>query len=121
LRAGQDIPVAQTSPESSAAGDAISTKHGLSFALGKGDLTATLDETLAKPTPPPIDWPVNADFEAGFADHASGVAANIAARQNGVAGLSIVLGVSRPEEVWAIVTAVAPRVCQCQSQRSSWS
>lgn len=69
-----------------------STSHGLALALGKGDLTATLDETLANlhALVAATDLPVNADFEAGFSDDAEGVARNVAlAAETGVAGLSI--------------------------------
>ncbi|MFD2249566.1 2-methylisocitrate lyase-like PEP mutase family enzyme [Pseudochelatococcus lubricantis] len=69
-----------------------STSHGLALTLGKGDLTATLDDTLAnlRALVTATDLPVNADFEAGFADDATGVAANAAqAAEAGVAGLSI--------------------------------
>lgn len=69
-----------------------STSHGLSLALGKGDLTATVDETIAnlRELVAATDLPVNADFEAGFAADAAGVAANVTrAAEAGVAGLSI--------------------------------
>lgn len=69
-----------------------STSSGLSLALGKNDLTATVEETLAnlRDLVAATDLPVNADFEAGFAGDAAGVAANVArAAEAGVAGLSI--------------------------------
>lgn len=69
-----------------------STSHGLSLTLGKGDLTATVDETLAnlRSLVAATDLPINADYEAGFADDATDVAANVKrAAEAGVAGLSI--------------------------------
>lgn len=69
-----------------------STSHGLALTLGKGDLTATVEDTLANlgELVAATDLPVNADFEAGFADDAAGVAANVTlAAEAGVAGLSI--------------------------------
>lgn len=55
-------------------------------------MTATVDDTLAnlRTLVAATDLPVNADFEAGFADDAAGVAANVRrAAEAGVAGLSI--------------------------------
>jgi 2-methylisocitrate lyase-like PEP mutase family enzyme len=69
-----------------------STSHGLSLALGKSDLSATVDETLAnlRTLVMASDLPVNADFEAGFAGDAAGVATNVKrAADVGVCGLSI--------------------------------
>jgi 2-methylisocitrate lyase-like PEP mutase family enzyme len=69
-----------------------STSHGLSLTLGKSALSATLEETLANvhTLVNATDLPVNADFEAGFASDAAGVAANVRrAAEVGVAGLSI--------------------------------
>lgn len=69
-----------------------STSHGLALTLGKGDLTATLDDTLVNLSAlvEATDLPVNADFEAGFAEDAAGVARNVTlAAEVGVAGLSI--------------------------------
>lgn len=69
-----------------------STSHGLALLLGKDDLSATLDETLnnLRDLVAATDLPVNADFEAGFADDAEGVAANVTrAVETGIAGLSI--------------------------------
>jgi 2-methylisocitrate lyase-like PEP mutase family enzyme len=56
-----------------------STSHGLSLALGKNDLSASVDETLANlgTLVGASDLPVNADFEAGFSSDAAGVAANV--------------------------------------------
>jgi len=69
-----------------------STSHGLSLALGKGDLTANVDETIAnlRDLVAATDLPVNADFEAGFADDAAGVGRNVRkAAETGIAALSI--------------------------------
>jgi 2-methylisocitrate lyase-like PEP mutase family enzyme len=69
-----------------------STSHGLSLALGKSDLSATLEETLANLwiLVGATDLPVNADFESGFADDPAGVATSVKrAAVTGVAGLSI--------------------------------
>lgn len=69
-----------------------STSHGLALTLGKRDLTATVEDTLANlgELVAATDLPVNADFEAGFAEDAAGVAANVTlAAEAGVAGLSI--------------------------------
>jgi 2-methylisocitrate lyase-like PEP mutase family enzyme len=69
-----------------------STSAGAAWALGRADGEMGLEEVLdhlrfmAKAT----DLPLNADFEAGFADTPEGVAANVArCVQTGVAGLSI--------------------------------
>lgn len=69
-----------------------STSHGLSLLLGKGDLTANVDETIAnlRDLVAATDLPVNADFEAGFADDAAGVGHNVRkAAGTGIAALSI--------------------------------
>ena len=69
-----------------------STSHGLSLTLGKSDLSATLEDTLAnlRTLVGATDLPVNADFEAGFASDPAGVGANVKrAAEAGVAGLSI--------------------------------
>lgn len=69
-----------------------STSHGLSLALGKGDLTANVDETIAnlRDLVAATDLPANADFEAGFADDAAGVGRNARkAAETGIAALSI--------------------------------
>lgn len=69
-----------------------STSAGAAWALGKADGQMSLEEVLdhlrfmAEVT----DLPLNADFEAGFADTPDGVAANVArCVETGVAGLSI--------------------------------
>lgn len=69
-----------------------STSHGLSLALGKGDLTASVDETIdnLRDLVAATDLPVNADFEAGFADDAADVGRNVRkAAETGIAALSI--------------------------------
>lgn len=69
-----------------------STSAGAAWALGKADGAMTLDAVLdhLRFLVGVTDLPVNADFEAGFADSADGVAANVArCIETGVAGLSI--------------------------------
>ena len=69
-----------------------STSAGAAWALGKADGEMTLDEVLEhlRFLVNATDLPVNADFEAGFADTPDGVAANVArCVETGVAGLSI--------------------------------
>ena len=69
-----------------------STSAGAAWSLGKGDGELTLDEVLAhlRTLCAATDLPVNADFEAGFADSPEGVAANVAlAIDTGIAGVSI--------------------------------
>ncbi len=69
-----------------------STSAGAAWALGKEDGELTLDEALAhlRMLCAGADLPVNADFEAGFADDPEGVATNVAlAVDTGVAGVSI--------------------------------
>ena len=69
-----------------------STSAGLAWSIGKPDNKVTRDEVLAHLSAlcAATDLPVNADFEAGFADDPEGVAANVKlAAETGVAGLSI--------------------------------
>ena len=69
-----------------------STSAGAAWALGVDDGAMSLDEVLAHLAflVGVTDLPVNADFEAGFADTPEGVAANVArCVATGVAGLSI--------------------------------
>lgn len=69
-----------------------STSAGFAWTLGRDDGEVTRDELLAhlRVLNAATDLPVNADFEAGFADDPDGVAANVAlAVDAGVAGLSI--------------------------------
>jgi 2-methylisocitrate lyase-like PEP mutase family enzyme len=69
-----------------------STSAGAAWALGKADGEMTLDEVLdhLRFLCGVTDLPVNADFEAAFADTTEGVGANVArCIETGVAGLSI--------------------------------
>ncbi len=69
-----------------------STSAGAAWALGKADGEMALDEVLEhlRFLVDVTDLPVNADFEAGFADTLDGMAANVArCAETGVAGLSI--------------------------------
>jgi 2-methylisocitrate lyase-like PEP mutase family enzyme len=69
-----------------------SSSAAAAWALGKSDGQITLDEALAhlRMLSAATDLPVNADFEAGFADEPHGVARNVTlAVGTGVAGLSI--------------------------------
>lgn len=69
-----------------------STSAGLAWAFGREDGELTRDEVLAhlRTLCDSTDLPVNADFEAGFADSPEEVAANVRlAVETGVAGLSI--------------------------------
>ncbi len=69
-----------------------STSAGAAWALGKADGEMTVEEVLnhLRFLVGVTDLPVNADFEAGFADTPEGVAANVArCVDTGVAGLSI--------------------------------
>ncbi|QBR93606.1 isocitrate lyase/PEP mutase family protein [Nocardioides euryhalodurans] len=68
------------------------TSAGLAWTLGVTDTEVTVDQTLAhlRVVADVVRVPVNADFQAGFADSPSGVAANVArAVDTGIAGLSI--------------------------------
>ncbi|MBR0684287.1 isocitrate lyase/phosphoenolpyruvate mutase family protein [Bradyrhizobium manausense] len=69
-----------------------STSAGLAWSLGRDDGQVTRDEVLAhlRVLVNATDLPVNADFEAGFADRPEEVAANVRlAVDTGIAGLSI--------------------------------
>ena len=69
-----------------------STSAGAAWALGKDDGEMSVDEVLdhLRFLVNVTDLPVNADFEAGFADTADGVAENVTrCIATGVAGLSI--------------------------------
>jgi 2-methylisocitrate lyase-like PEP mutase family enzyme len=69
-----------------------STSAGYAWSLGRRDGELTLDEVLEhlRTLCAATDLPVNADFEAGFADQPDGVAASVRlAVETGVAGLSI--------------------------------
>jgi len=69
-----------------------STSAGAAWALGKADGEMSVDEVLdhLRFLCGVTELPVNADFEAGFADTAEGVGINVArCIETGVAGLSI--------------------------------
>ena len=69
-----------------------STSAGFAWTIGRDDGGVTRDEVLGhlKDLCAATDLPVNADFEAGFADEPEGVAENVAlAVDTGVAALSI--------------------------------
>lgn len=69
-----------------------STSSGMAWALGREDGEVSRDEVLnhLRTLCDSTDLPVNADFEAGFADRPEDVAANVRlAVDTGVAGLSI--------------------------------
>jgi 2-methylisocitrate lyase-like PEP mutase family enzyme len=69
-----------------------STSAGAAWAMGKADGEMTVDEVLdhLRTLVGATGLPVNADFEAGFAETADGVARNVArCVETGVAGLSI--------------------------------
>jgi len=69
-----------------------STSAGMAWAWGRADGEATVDEVLdhLSMLSAVSDLPLNADFEAGFADTPQGVGANVArCIETGVAGLSI--------------------------------
>ena len=69
-----------------------STSAGFAWTLGREDGEVTRDELLAhlRDLNAATDLPVNADFEAGFADDPETVAKNVTlAIETGVAGLSI--------------------------------
>jgi 2-methylisocitrate lyase-like PEP mutase family enzyme len=69
-----------------------STSAGAAWTIGKEDGEQTLDEVLdhLRMLSAATDLPVNADFEAGFADSPEGVAANVTrAVDTGIAGVSI--------------------------------
>lgn len=69
-----------------------STSSGAAWALGREDGEMSLEEVLShlRTLCDATDLPVNADFEAGFADDPEGVARNVGrAIETGVAGLSI--------------------------------
>ena len=69
-----------------------STSAGAAWALGRNDGELSLDEVLEhlRLLCAVTNLPVNADFEAAFADEPEGVATNVAlALDTGIAGLSI--------------------------------
>jgi 2-methylisocitrate lyase-like PEP mutase family enzyme len=73
-------------------GAVATTSAGLSASMGREDLSLTRDETLQniRTLVAATNLPVNADFEAGFANDAAGVGANVGlAAEAGVCGISI--------------------------------
>src|SRR5215813_3340 len=85
-----------------------STSAGYAWTLGRQDGEVTRDEVLEhlRTLCPATDLPVNADFEAGFADQPDDVATNVGlAVETGVAGLSIEDRTGR--ELYALPLAVA--------------
>jgi 2-methylisocitrate lyase-like PEP mutase family enzyme len=69
-----------------------STSAGYAWTLGRDDGEVTRDELLGhlRVLNEATDLPVNADFEAGFADDPANVAANVGlAVETGIAGLSL--------------------------------
>jgi 2-methylisocitrate lyase-like PEP mutase family enzyme len=68
------------------------TSSGAAWSAGKADGQMSLEDVLAhlRELVEATDLPVNADFEAGFADDAAGVARSVKmAVETGIAGLSI--------------------------------
>jgi 2-methylisocitrate lyase-like PEP mutase family enzyme len=85
-----------------------STSSGFAWTLGRDDGEVTRDELLAhlRVLNDATDLPVNADFEAGFADTPDDVATNVAlAVEAGVAGLSIEDRTGK--ELYPLDTAIA--------------
>lgn len=73
-------------------GAIATTSAGLSASMGRNDLSLTRDETLhnIRTLCASTELPINADFEAGFADDAAGVGATVGlAAEAGICGLSI--------------------------------
>jgi len=78
-----------------------STSSGYAWSTGRADNHVTCDDVIDHLTTlcAATDLPVNADFEAGFADDPDGVAANVTrAVSTGIAGLSIENSTGRPEQ-----------------------
>lgn len=78
-----------------------STSSGLAWTLGKPDAAVGVDEVLAHLAvmAEACDVPLNADFEAGYAETPQGVAANVGrAAATGIAGLSIEDATGKPDE-----------------------
>jgi 2-methylisocitrate lyase-like PEP mutase family enzyme len=78
-----------------------STSSGYAWSTGRADNHVTCDDVIDHLTTlcAATDLPVNADFEAGFADDPDGVAANVTrAVATGIAGLSIENSTGRPAQ-----------------------
>lgn len=96
-----------------------STSSGHAWSHGQADgampLPAVLDylRSLVAAT----DLPINADFEHGFADHAEGVARNVAlAVDTGIAGLSIEDSTGKPD---APLLPIAEAVARMRAARTA--
>jgi 2-methylisocitrate lyase-like PEP mutase family enzyme len=78
-----------------------STSSGYAWSTGRPDNHVSCDDVIDHLTTlcGSVDLPVNADFEAGFADDPEGVAANVTrAVATGIAGLSIENSTGKPEQ-----------------------
>jgi len=78
-----------------------STSSGYAWSTGRADNHVSCDDVIDHLTTlvAATDLPVNADFEAGFADDPDGVAANVRrAVATGIAGLSIENSTGRPDQ-----------------------
>ncbi|MDB5621058.1 isocitrate lyase/phosphoenolpyruvate mutase family protein [Tardiphaga sp.] len=78
-----------------------STSSGYAWSTGRADNHVTCDDVIDHLTTlcASVDLPVNADFEAGFADDPAGVAANVSrAVGTGIAALSIENSTGKPEQ-----------------------
>lgn len=78
-----------------------STSSGYAWSTGRADNHVTCDDVIDHLTTlcAATDLPVNADFEAGFADDPAGVAANVRrAVATGIAALSIENSTGKPEQ-----------------------
>jgi 2-methylisocitrate lyase-like PEP mutase family enzyme len=78
-----------------------STSAGFAWSTGRADNRVTCDDVIDHLTTlcAAVDLPVNADFEAGFADEPEGVAINVdRAVGTGIAGLSIENATGRAQQ-----------------------
>jgi 2-methylisocitrate lyase-like PEP mutase family enzyme len=78
-----------------------STSSGYAWSTGRADNHVSCDDVIDHLTTlcTSVDLPVNADFEAGFADDPEGVAANVTrAVATGIAGLSIENSTGKAEQ-----------------------
>ena len=89
------------------------TSSGAAWRDAKADGQMTLDETLEhlREMVEATELPINADFEAGFADDAAGVARNVRlAIDTGVAGLSIEDSTGDPADPLRDIDAAVERI-----------
>jgi 2-methylisocitrate lyase-like PEP mutase family enzyme len=89
------------------------TSSGAAWRDAKADGQMTLDETLEhlREMVEATELPINADFEAGFADDAAGVARNVRlAIDTGVAGLSIEDSTGDPSNPLRGIDAAVERI-----------